>query len=493
MKRLLGAPPKPVLLGWVLTVLFAAPLASADQVDDFVNAYIAKKNIPGVAVTVRANGMLVRSKGYGLANLEHRVPVIEKTVFQSGSVGKQFTAMLVLTLVEEKKLALDDPLSKYLPTPPEWSAITIRHLLTHTSGLGDYPEDFQLQRDYTEDDLWKVITAQKLAFAPGSRWSYSNLGYVTLGILVHKVTGRFYGDLLQERIFANLGMKTARIISEADIIPNRAAGYELKPDPADKSRFLLKNQSWVAPSLNTTADGSLYLTVMDLANWDFGLDERRFISPALYQEMWTPVRLTGGEQPTAAYGFGWSLRTLPSGEKVTEHGGSWQGFKAYIGRYHGTEGGAAPAGTPPPTATSLGQKLPQNRLTVIVLANRAGADVDYIAGVVAGLYRPELAPPKHAAIKLPAAELAKFAGAYRLDDRLTVTVEVAPSGDRLRLAFGGAPYELLPEKSDASGADFFVEDSTRTARFERDASGNVTGLTISVPEKLQFKRVSEKQ
>ena len=483
-----------------LLLLLSATLARADQVDDFVNAYLAKKNVPGVAVMVRANGMLVRSKGYGFANLEHRVPVTEKTVFQSGSVGKQFTAMLVLTLVEEKKLALDDPLSKYLDVPAEWPAITLRHLLTHTSGLGDYPEDFSLQRDYSEDDLWKVIRAQKLAFAPGSQWSYSNLGYVTLGIVVHKVSGKFYGDLLQERIFTPLGMKSARIINEADIIPNRAAGYVLRPDPADKTRVRLQNQSWVAPSLNTTADGSLYFTIMDLANWDFGLDERRFVSKDLYAEMWTPAKLTparveAGDSPakpgpdSADYGFGWSLATLPSGERVVQHGGAWQGFAAYIGRYLGTEGGLPPAGTPPPTQTSLDQKLPQNRLTVAVLANRAGADVSYIARVVAGFYRPELGPPKHSAIKLPAAEIQKFAGEYRLDERMTVKVEVAASGDHLTLVFMGTPRELWPERSEPGGVDFFEEDTLRSYRFERNASGVVTGLVIAVPEKLQLKKV----
>jgi CubicO group peptidase (beta-lactamase class C family) len=474
---------------FALAFLFVT-LARADQVDDFVNAYMAKKQIPAVAIMVRANGMLVRTKAYGLANLEHRVPATEKTVFQSGSMGKQFTAMLVCMLAEEGKLALDAPLSKYLDTPREWSGITIRHLLTHTSGLGDYPEDFSLQRDYTEDDLWKMISAQKLAFAPGSKWSYSNLGYVTLGIVIHKVSGKFYGDLLQERIFQNMGMKATRIISEADVIPNRAAGYELKPESAGSSKLVLKNQSWVSPSLNTTADGSLYLTIDDLAKWDFALDDRRFVARAMYDEIWSPVKLSGGTETSADYGFGWSLRTLPSGEKIVEHGGAWQGFASYIGRYLGTPGGQPPSGTPPPSESSLAAKLPMNRLSVAVLGNRAGADVRYIASVVAGMYRPELAPPKHAAIKLPAAELAAFAGEYRLDERVTVTVSVAASGDRLALVFTGTPRELLPEKSDAAGADFFEPDSSRTYRFERDpASGAVTGLVISVPEKLQFRRV----
>lgn len=254
-------------------LLVGATLARADDaVDRFVAQFIAKKQIPGVAVLVRSQGKVVRARGYGFANLEHRVPVKPQTVFQSGSMGKQFTAMGVLMLAEEGKLGLDDPVGKYLQVPESWRGMTIRHLLTHTSGLGDYPEDFSLQKDYSEDDLWKMISAQPLASAPGEKWKYSNLGYVTLGILIHQVSGRFYGDLLRERIFTPLGMSRTRIISERDVIPDRAAGYVLKDG-------VLQNQEWVAPTLNTTADGSLYFTVEDLAKWDAALEARQLVSP----------------------------------------------------------------------------------------------------------------------------------------------------------------------------------------------------------------------
>lgn len=188
---------------------------------------------------VRYNGEVVLSQGYGLANLEHAVRATAHTVFQSGSMAKQFTAMAVMMLVEQRKLSLDDAIAKYLSVPKTWSGITVRHLLTHTSGLGDYPENFSLQKDYTEDELLKMIAAQPLSFAPGEKWSYSNLGYVILGILIHKVTLEFYGDFLRKNVFDPLGMNQTRVISESDIIPNRAAGYRLV-DGA------LKNQQWVA-------------------------------------------------------------------------------------------------------------------------------------------------------------------------------------------------------------------------------------------------------
>jgi len=434
-----------------LTILRAAYAdTAADRVSDFVNEYLKKNQIPGCAVMVRHDGKVALCRGYGVANLEHGARVTPQTVFQSGSIGKQFTAMAIIMLIEEQKLALEDPISKYLDVPENWSAIRVRHLLTHTSGLGDYPESFSLQRDYTEDELLKMVTAQPLAFAPGEKWSYSNLGYVTLGILIHKVSGEFWGDILQQRVFAPLGMKHTRVISEADIIPNRAGGYVLK-------NGALKNQKWVSPTVNNTADGSLYFTVEDLAKWDEALDTRKLISRASYEQMWTPVKLNNAT--TAPYGFGWRIAKTDSGHAVLEHGGAWQGFASYIVRY------------------------PDDRLTVAVLCNRAGASASYIAKHIAGLYVPSVAPRLRTAIKLDPAILSSYSGEYRLDDRFTIKVSLAR--DQLETMWLGEKIILLPE----SETDFFQEDSDRTFRFVKDASGKVMSLIISVPEELVLRRV----
>ena len=428
----------------------APPSWGADPAGDFVNGYLKKKQIPGCAVMVRQNGKVVLSAGYGMANLEHRVPVTPETVFQSGSMGKQFTAMAVMMLIEERKLSLDDPVSKHLTVPASWSKITVRHLLTHTSGLGDYPEDFSLQKNCTENDLLKMIIAQPLAFAAGDKWNYSNLGYVTLGILIRKVSGEFYGDVLQKRIFGPLGMKTARIISESDIIPNRAAGYELKEG-------VLKNQEWVSPALNTTADGSLYLTVEDIARWDEALAAEKLLSRAGFVQMWTPVRLNNGSD--APYGFGWQIQKTDSGRRMLEHGGAWQGFVSYIARY------------------------PDDQLTVVTFCNRAGASAGYIAKKVAGFFMPELGPRAHSAVQPNPETLRAYAGEYRLEDRLTVKLTVA--GDRLETTWLGQKMVMVPE----SETTFFEEDSERTFRFARDDNGSITALVISVPEELTLRRL----
>ena len=440
-----------------ISLLFASVLAlvpdacATDPAADFVNGYLKKKQIPGCAVMVRHEGKVVLSEGYGMASLEHGIRVTPQTVFQSGSMGKQFTAMAVMMLAEEGKLSLDDPISKHLSVPvKKWSRITVRHLLTHTSGLGDYPEDFSLQEDYTEGEMLKMITAQPLGFAPGEKWNYSNLGYVTLGILIHRITGAFYGEFLQERIFDPLGMKSTRIINEADIIPNRAAGYVLKDG-------VLKNQEWVAPSVNTTADGSLYFTAEDIAKWDEALEAKKLLSPAGFEQMWTPVKLNNGS--TAPYGFGWGIRKTESGHAVLEHGGAWQGFATNIARY------------------------PDDRLSVVIFCNRAGADAAYIAKKVAKCYVPELAPPTRTAIKSDPAVLRSYAGDYRMEERFTIKVTVA--GDRLETTWLGQKVSMVPE----SETTFFEEDTDRIFRFTKDDNGKVAALIVSVPEELTLRKL----
>jgi CubicO group peptidase (beta-lactamase class C family) len=346
----------------ILTVLSAALTAvpqtvasSPDVVDQYVRAEMQREHIPGISLLVAHHGKSVRAQGYGLANVELQVPVKPETIFQSGSVGKQFTATAVMMLVEEGKVELDDPIAKYLKSAPEaWQAVTIRELLSHTAGFTDYPDNFDFRKDYSESDLLKIVENIPLAYAPGTKWSYSNLGYLTLGILIHQVTGEFYGDFLQERIFKPLGMRTTRIISEADIVPNRAAGYRWVKGE-------LKNQEWVSPTLNTTADGALYFSILDLAKWDAALYTEKLLKHSSLEQMYTVAKLKNGIPNSGGYGFGWEIST-ENGHRVIGHGGAWQGFRSHIARYVDDE------------------------LTVVVLANLDGADTGKIADHVAELY-----------------------------------------------------------------------------------------------------------
>ncbi len=334
------------------------PPTQSDQVAQYVNQEMARQHIPGVALLVARNGEIVRAQGFGFANVELQVPVKPETLFQSGSMGKQFTATAVMMLVEQGKIGLDDSITKYFPeAPATWKPVTIRHLLTHTAGFTDYPKAFDFRKDYSEDELLKIVTGIPLAFPPGTKWSYSNLGYLTLGVLIHRVTGKFYGDMLQARIFRPLGMTTTRIMSEADIIPNRASGYRLVKGE-------LKNQEWVSPTLNTTADGSLYFSILDLAKWDAALYTEKLLKRSSLEQMWTVARLKGGQPNSGHYGFGWEIENV-HGHRVIGHSGSWQGFKTQISRYV------------------------DDKLTVVVLANLAEAEPGKIAEHVAGMYLSE--------------------------------------------------------------------------------------------------------
>lgn len=329
--------------------------AQTDAVDTYIRAEMEKQRIPGAALLVSRGGKIVRAQGYGLANVELQVAVKPETIFQSGSMGKQFTATAIMMLVEDGKISLDDPLNKYFPdSPAPWKQVTIRELLSHTAGFTDYPKSFDMRRDYTEAQMLKIVQAIPLAYAPGTSWSYSNLGYLTLGILIHKVTGEFYGDFLQERIFRPLGMNTTRIISEADIVPNRAAGYRLV-------KGALKNQEWVSPTVNTTADGSLYFSIMDLAKWDAALYGEGLLKQSSLEKMWTIAKLKNGKPNSGHYGFGWFIENK-KGDNVVEHEGQWQGFETMISRYR------------------------DDKLTVVVLTNLDSAAPGAIADRVAEIY-----------------------------------------------------------------------------------------------------------
>ncbi len=345
--------------------------AQAGAVDRYVRAEMARQRIPGLQLGVYRDGKSVLERGYGTANLEWRAPVTADTLFQSGSVGKQFVATAVMMLVEEGKVGLTDSITKYFPDAPEsWKPIKVENLLSHTSGLSEYESgersrpggEFDLRLDFTESELVAKIEKLPIEWAPGDKWDYRNTNYVLLGVLIHKVTGKFYGDFLHERIFAPLGMSATRIISDADVIPGRSAGYEMRGGK-------LRNQTFVSPTFNSTADGTLYFNVVDLQRWDSALRGEQLLKAASLQRMWTPFKLNDGKPNSAGYGFGWFIGDM-NGRRLINHSGSWQGFTTQISRYV------------------------DDGLTVVVLTNLdAGhSSPGLVAQTVAGLIAPGLMP-----------------------------------------------------------------------------------------------------
>ncbi|HXN09389.1 MAG TPA: serine hydrolase domain-containing protein, partial [Candidatus Acidoferrales bacterium] len=354
-----------------------APLTAAQvaAIDRFVAVEMTRTNVPGAEVGIYSRGKVLLAKGYGLANVELSVPVKPQTIFQSGSVGKQFVSAAIMMLVEEGRASLDDSITKYFQgAPASWKRIRVKNLLSHTSGLAEYESPdragpkgpFYLRLDFTENQLLSKIEALPIENAPGAKWNYRNTNYVLLGILIHRVTGKFYADYLAERIFKPLGMASTRLISDHDIIPNRAAGYQWE-------HSTLKNQDWVSPSFNSTADGALYFNVLDLAKWDDALYTTRLLKQSSLSKIWTVYKLGNGKPNRANYGFGWAI-DKQNGHLVIEHDGAWQGFTCNISRY------------------------PTDSLTVVVLTNLDSARPDYMTQVIAGLADTPLLPKKLTAI-----------------------------------------------------------------------------------------------
>lgn len=347
------------------------------SIDSFIRDEAARQKIPGLAVGIYNRGRVLLAKGYGQANIELGVAVKPETIFQSGSVGKQFVSAAIMMLVQEGKLSLDDSITKYFPTAPAaWKPILIKNLLSHTSGLSEYESEerigpkgpFYLRLDFTEDELVSKIEGLPTEWAPGEKWDYRNTNYVLLGILIHKITGKPYYEFLDERIFKPLGMASTRLISERDIIFNRASGYEL-----DNGQ--LKNQEWVSPTFNSTADGTLYFNILDLAKWDAALYDTQLLKQSSLDRIWTVYPLNDGKPNPAGYGFAWNIGQQNNHKRI-EHGGAWQGFTCDISRY------------------------PDDHLTVVVLTNLdAGhSDPGLLAHVIAGLVEPALLPAKLVAI-----------------------------------------------------------------------------------------------
>ena len=430
--------------------------ADADQVDDVVRAEMARQHIPGVSISVVKGGRIVKEKGYGIANVEHQVAVTPVTVFQSASVGKQFTAALTMLLVEDGKINLDAPVSTYLPSVPDtWAKITVRHLLTHTSGLPANDKSIDLHRDYSEDELLQAATKVSLQAAPGDQWIYSNLGYQVLGILCSNVGGKFYGDQLRERIFKPIDMK-ARIISERDIVPHRAAGY-------DRVNGRLFNQEWVSPTLNTTADGCLYMTAHDLARWSIALDEDKVLSSAIKDASWTPARLNDGN--VIDYGFGWEIHSS-NGHRRIEHNGAWQGFMSQISRF------------------------PGDKVAVIVLLNRSharpGDIVDKIgAQYIPGLSSEHAAPPSASTFGLTPFFLRGSMNKWGVSDRMQ---KVDESTYEAVITLDAGIQEFKVGSEDWEAIDFgaaFDEPSTDLDK-AKPMEFKGTNLMLQVPQLAQY-------
>jgi len=345
----------------LFTLALLAPfIARADEVDDYVQAQMKKQHIPGLALAVVKNGRVEKSSGYGLANVELNVPVRPDTVFQIQSITKTFTATATMMLVEEGKIAVDDKLTKYLSDLPEtWNGVTIRHLLSHTSGIKDFINEptVDMRKDIQPEDVIESLRKLPLNFRPGEKYAYSNTGYHLLAMVIRKVTGKYWGEFLQERILGPLEMNDTRVISLASIITNRAAGYVWENGE-------LRNGRFIAPTILAYAGGGLRSTVLDLAKWDGALYTEKLLKRSTLDQMWTPMKLNDGSD--SSYGFGWGVTNIHGHRLISHTGSHMTGFKTALARFV------------------------DDKLTVIVFTNQREAEQMAIARGVAGFYVPAL-------------------------------------------------------------------------------------------------------
>ncbi|MCG6949622.1 MAG: beta-lactamase family protein [Acidobacteria bacterium] len=297
------------------------------ELDRRIEDYMEKNHIPGVLVAVASKGRMIHLKPYGMANVELSVPVSETTVFEIGSISKQFVSSAAMMLVEEGRLGLDDQIHAHLPfLPGEWRGVTVRQLMTHTSGIPDYEEiatydiyGFRL----TPEEVIRIAHSRPMDFEPGTAWNYSNTGYFLLSMIVEGVEGKPLGEVLEDRIFEPVGMTRTRMADPETIIPDRAAGYWV-----DKSGELINRRPTETSS--TLGAGGLLSTASDLAKWDAALYGENVLSNESKRQMWTGAVLLDGND--TKYGFGWDV--TPYRELTRQqHGGMVAGFVARFSRF----------------------------------------------------------------------------------------------------------------------------------------------------------------
>jgi len=371
-------------------VAFSEPptdAAIAAAADKLAAQALSEKGAAGLSVAVSRNGKVIFSKGYGLAEIEHDVKADGGSMFRTGSITKQFTAAAIMRLVEQGKVGLDDPITKHVPGyNTQGREITVRHLLTHTSGIKSYTEVKRVmvdepEREFSHQEMLGLVQNEPLAFEPGTKSVYSNTGYYLLGVIIENVSGKGYCEFLQDEFFGPLGLKRTRCDSNSEIIKGRAQGYTVEGEK-------LVNDRGLAPSTPFAA-GMLLASAHDLVVWADALAAGKVVSPASYKLMSTPFKLVGGGAND--YGFGLFIDSL-GGHARIQHGGDIFGFNSMLARF------------------------PDDGVTVAVISNSRAISSTRVAN---GLSREALGLVEAAApvgVALSETEAARCVGVYAFPD-----------------------------------------------------------------------------
>jgi CubicO group peptidase (beta-lactamase class C family) len=405
---------------------------------------------PGMAFLAAKDGKIIYKGAKGMADLENNIPISSSTKFRIGSITKQFTAVAILKLQEQGKLSIEDKLSKYLPDFPKADQVTLRHLLSHTSGIYNYTNAADFVEGVTEpitpQDLINKIQTYDYDFEPGSRWSYSNSGYFILGNIVKQVSGKTLSQFWQEQLFAPLDMKNTGVYVNGIAYTNEALGYGHEKNETNRTL------DW--DMTHAGGAGNIYSTVEDLFTWNEALFNGTVLSPESFAEMTTKAKLNNGEDVGASadnsYGLGIGLSEI-FGKKLVNHNGSLHGFSAYLGR------------------------IPSENVTFVSLSNFQPSNFsfkhnpyNYVASILLG---PEpltqLADTENSTKDMP---LTDYIGAFDYNPAIN---NVTISDGRLFVQLPGqAKFELFR----SSGDRFYLKAVAAELTFERNDSGEVVSV-----------------
>jgi len=445
------------LASGVLAICFLVPAsqaASASRTTRKVDQLFAqwdRRDSPGAAVVIVKDGAVVYQRGYGYANLEHRVRITPKTVFDVASVAKQFAGLSVAMLVQDGKLSLDDDIRTYLPDVPDFGKpITLRHLVHHTSGLRDWPGTLALsgmdwEGPITQETILEMVRRQReLDFAPGEEYQYSNTGYNLLAAVIAKVTGQSFRGWSDANIFDPLGMKHTLVCdNSAEIVTNFANSYASR----DEGKF-----HRVVSQLSAQGSSSLFITAEDMGKWLLNFETARVGGKAALEMMRQPGKLNSSAK--VDYGFGVALAEN-RGIKMILHTGGWAAYRSVV------------------------MRIPEKRFAVAILSNAGNMNTHDLALKIADLYlglslaKPLVQSPSEpsAAVKSDPATWDAYLGVYRLRPGWLLTI--SREGDQL---MAQATRENKFKMTPLSNTNFFVAAYGAAVDFVCEESGSVTQL-----------------
>lgn len=410
----------------------------------------------GCAALVAKGGQVIYRKAFGLADLELNVPMRPEMVFRIGSITKQFTAIAILQLMEQGKLSLQDEITKYIPDyPMHGHSITIEHLLTHTSGIKSYTNvpmfREMIRTDMKPEEIIEKNIALPMEFAPGTKWNYNNSGYIMLGYIIEKVTGKTYPEYLQENFFTPLGMTSSYYGDDTRIIKNRASGYQ----PGEGGTV---NADYLSMTLPYAA-GSIMSTVDDLYKWNRALHSYKLVRKETLDMAHTSYKLADGNP--VGYGYGWSLSEL-QGSRTIEHGGGINGYLSYA------------------------IYLPEEDVFVALLSNSNGQAPDFSSLSMAAIAIGK--PRTVTEIQLSEDALKEYIGIYS-DEEGTERSITLDEGTLKASRQGGTNRKLTPVEKDK----FLYENSFTTLKFSRDDSGKIVSATLNERGTISQMKKTDKQ